>query len=137
MAETVFRIDIDPSLEKVDKNLATYAALTADLRPYWLELGRALAAESAARWPLKRRSGRLRRSLTWAGSRLGRGGIFQATRDRLLYGSRLFYADFAQRGTKRQPATPLVHVDEDAIARRLNAWSVDRARRAGFSEVSA
>ena len=137
MAGTQIRVDIDPSLQKVDRDLATFTTLASDLRPFWIELGRSLADESERRWPLRRRSGRLRKSLTWARDRLGKGGIFQAKRDRLVYGSRVFYADFAQRGTRHQTATPLVHVDETAISDRLSAWSVERARAAGFTEVSA
>lgn len=129
-------IRIDPSLEKVDKNLATFAALTSDLRPFWELLGRSLADESQRRWPLRRRSGRLRKSLSWSGARLGRSGIFQSKREKLVYGSRLFYANFSQKGTKHQRATPLIHVNESDIAARLDAWAVERAKAAGL-EVSA
>ena len=137
MAETQIRVDIDPTLQKVDRDLGTYAALVSDMRPFWELLGRSLADETERRWPLRRRSGRLRRSLSWAGSRLGRGGIYQPKRDRLIYGSRLFYGHFSQVGTKHQAKRPLIHVDETAIAARLSGWAVDRAKRAGFTEVSA
>ena len=133
MAGTPIRVDIDPTLQKVDRDLATFAALTADLRPFWELLGRSLADESQSRWPLRRRTGKLRRSLAWSGSRLGRSGIFQSKRDKLLYGTRLFYGHFAQHGTKHQPATKLIHVNEDDISARLSAWSIERARAAGFS----
>ena len=137
MAGPAIRVDIDPTLQKVDRDLATFAALTSDLRPFWAELGQALADESQERWPLRRRSGRLRRSLKWSGDGLGRGGIFKTRPDRLLYGTRIPYAAFSQVGTARQPARALIHVDEDDISERLSAWSVELARAAGFSEVTA
>ena len=82
-----FQIHVDPPLETTTKNLATYSELVSDLRPFWDQLGRALADESQRRWPLKRRTGALRASLTWAGNRLGARGTFESTRDRLVYGS--------------------------------------------------
>ena len=125
-------VHADPPLESVDKNLATFAALSSDLRPFWQELGERLAADTQSRWPLKRKSGRLRRSLTWSGNRLGRFGIFQNKRDRLVYGSRLFYGAFSQKGTRHQPARKLIHVDQDAIAARLDSWMTERAQAAGL-----
>ena len=136
MAETPFRISVDPPLEKVDRDLATFARLTADLRPFWAELGRSLADETERRWPLKRKSGRLRRSLTWARGRLGRGGIYRSRPDRLIFGTRLFYADFSQRGTTRQATRELIHVREDEITTRLTAWAVDRAKQAGLEATA-
>ena len=132
MAGTQIRVDIDPTLEKVDKNIATYSALTSDLRPFWAELGRSLADDAQRRWPLRRRSGKLRRSLKWSGDGLGRGGIYEARPDRLLFGTRIFYASFSQSGTRNQPARALVRVDENAIAARMSAWASERARRSGL-----
>ena len=126
-----FQIHTDPTLESVDRTLATYSALE-DLRPFWELLGRSLAADTQRRWPLRRQSGRLRKSLTWTGNRLARGGIFQSKREKLIFGTRIFYADFAQRGSKHQRATPLIHVNEADIAARLNAWATERAVRAGL-----
>ena len=85
-----------------------------------------------ARWPLRRQSGRLRRSLIWTDQRLGHGGIFKSTPDRLVFGTRVFYAAFHQRGAKHLPVRQLVHVDPDDIGARLNDWAVARARVAGF-----
>ena len=137
MAGIPIRVDIDPTLEKVDKILSTYAPIVGDLRPFWELLGRSLSDDSAARWPLRRRSGRLRRSLKWSGDGLGRGGIFKTRPDRLLYGTRIFYAAFSQVGTAHQAKRPLIHVNEDEINGRLSAWASERARAAGFSEVTA
>ena len=127
-----FRVDVDPTLERTTKALATYSSLVSDLRPYWRELAERLSDDTQSRWPLRRRSGKLRRSLTWAGSRLGRGGVYKARPDRLVYGSRVFYASWAQRGTRHQSATPLIHVDEADIGKRLDAWTTERARVAGL-----
>ena len=126
------QITADPPLEAVDARLATYAAVLTDLRPVWPIIGKSLADESQRRWPLRRRSGRLRKSLTWSGARLGRSGIFQSKREKLVYGSRLFYGVFSQKGTKHQPKRELIHVDESAIGARLGAWATERAERAGL-----
>ena len=126
------QIHVAPSLEEVDRTLATYGRVLADLRPYWELLGRDLADDTQRRWPLRRRSGRLRRSLTFAGSRLGRSGIYRSRPDRLVFGTRIFYGAFSQKGTKHQPARKLIHVDPDAIGARLGAWATERAERAGL-----
>ena len=129
-------VHADPALDIVTEQLATLAESLTDLRPAWAQLGKYLADTAQARWPLRRRSGRLRRSLTWTGQRLGRGGIFRSRPDRLTFGSRLFYSGFHQTGTRQQPARVLLHVDPADIAARLDAWAVERAKAAGL-EVSA
>ena len=103
-----------------------------DLTPFWSELGETLATEAQARWPLKRRSVKLRRSLTWAGDRLGRGGIFQSDPDRLKFGSAVFYGRFAQLGTLQQRATPLIHIDPEQHTEQLSAWLRSRAVASGL-----
>ena len=115
-----------------DSQLRRFAASVEDLRPFWRELGRGLAETIDARWPLRRHSGRLRRSLAWAGDRLGRGGIFESSPDRLRFGSTLFYGRFAQYGTRRQRATPLIHVDADQHADQLSSWLRARAAASGL-----
>ena len=74
-------------LSKADRAVRQFAAQLADLRPFWRALGAHLADEAQARWPLRRRTGRLRRSLTWAGGRLGRGGVFESSPDQLTFGT--------------------------------------------------
>ena len=119
-------------LSTADGKLRQFAARIIDLRPFWRELGRSLADEAQARWPLRRRTGRLRKSLTWAGSRLGRGGVYEADPDQLRFGSALFYARFSQAGTKRQRQRTLIHVDEADASSRFSAWLRDRAAAAGL-----
>ena len=46
-----------------DKGLDALAAAVLDLRPFWAELGADLARVSQERWPLRRRTGKLRKSL--------------------------------------------------------------------------
>ena len=94
-------------LGSADTGLQKFARTVDDWRGFWRKLGERLADDTQARWPLRRRTGKLRRSLTWAGDRLGRGGIFQSDPDRLKFGTALFYGRFAQHGTKRQRATHL------------------------------
>ena len=63
----------------------------------------------------------------WAGNRLGRGGIFESDPDRLRFGSSLFYGRFPQYGTRKQRATPLIHVNPDQHADQLSSWLQARA----------
>ena len=121
--------------EKADTDLRKFSASVEDLRPFWAQLGRGLAETIDARWPLRRRTGRLRRSLTWAGDRLGRGGIFESSPDRLRFGSTLFYARFFQFGTRKQRATPLIHVDEAQHTDQLSSWLRARAAASGLEVV--
>ena len=112
--------------------LRTFAKHLETLEPFWRELAKHLADESQRRWPLRRRTGALRKSLTWRGSGLGRGGVYEPTATRLAFGTEKFYARFAQYGTKRQRATPLIRVDEDDARTRLVAWTKARAADAGL-----
>ena len=66
-------LDVD-GIVKADKGLEGLETAALDLRPFWGELGERLADEAQARWPLRRRTGRLRRSLTWRGNRLAACG---------------------------------------------------------------
>ena len=125
------RVDVS-GLEKADAATRQFADSILDLTPFWRELGAHLADESQRRWPLKRRSGRLRRSLTWAGSKLGRGGVFESSPDRLLFGSSIFYSRYTQYGTKRQRARPLIFVDETDTSKRLATWLRARAEQSGL-----
>ena len=119
-------------LTHASRALRRFAAQVDDLRPFWRELGRGLAETIDTRWPLRRRTGRLRKSLQWAGDRLGRGGIFESDPDRLRFGTAIFYSRFAQHGTKRQRATPLIHVDEAQHADQLSSWLQARAAASGL-----
>lgn len=125
-------IQVNPALDESRARLEQFARELDDLRPFWRQLGEHLAAKAQARWPLRRRSGRLRRSLTWAGSRLGRGGIYKATSNALTIGSRIFYSGFHQYGAKNLPARTLVHVDEQDTAERLATWARERATASGL-----
>ena len=119
-------------LAEGDRTLRRFSAQLADLRPFWRELGETLADATQARWPLRRRTGRLRKSLVWRGDTLGPRGIFESSPDRLKFGSAVFYGRFAQSGTKRQRATPLIHVDAKAHSEQLATWLRDRAASAGL-----
>ena len=125
------RVDV-AGLSESDAALRKFAATILDLRGFWSELGEALSDEAQARWPLRRRSGRLRASLVWAGGRLGRFGVYEASPDRLTFGTTVFYGRFSQVGTKKQPRRPLIHIDETQHAEQLATWLVVRAQRAGL-----
>ena len=117
---------------QADSSLRRFSSQVDDLRPFWRELGRDLADDAQRRWPLRRRTGRLRESLMWAGDRLGRGGIFESDPDRLRFGTAIFHSRFAQHGTKRQRARPLIHVDEAQHGEQLDSWLRARAAASGL-----
>ena len=119
-------------LAESDKALREFAAGVENWRPFWLVLGRSLADEAQRRWPLRRRTGKLRRSLVWRGDRLGRGGIFESSRSRLEFGTSVFYGRFAQYGTRKQRARAVIHIDAADIGARLSEWARDRAAASGL-----
>ena len=119
-------------LRDADQHLRTFAKHLADLTPFWRELAEHLANDVQQGWPLRRHSGRLRKSLTWARGRLGLGGVFEPTANRLAFGTDLFYARFAQHGTTRQRKTPLIDVDVDDARTRLSDWMRARAEASGL-----
>ena len=127
---------VNNGITQADRALREFSASVDDLRPFWRELGRDLAETIDARWPLRRRTGRLRRSLQWAGNRLGRFGVFEASPDKLTFGSSLFYSRFHQFGTKRHAARPLIHVDESRHGEQLAEWLRGRADAAGLEVQS-
>ena len=124
-------IRVDANLRQVETRLRKFSD-GLDLRPFWSELGERLADEAQRRWPLKRRTGKLRKSLTWAGTKLGAGGIFESSPDRLAIGTSIFYSRFSQFGTKRQKARPLIHVNEADASTRLGEWARERATASGL-----
>ena len=119
-------------VREADAALGTFAAAVGDLRPFWRELAERLADEAQRRWPLRRRTGTLRKSLTWRGERLGKHGIFEAAPRKLTFGTSVFYGRFAQYGTKKQRARPVIHVDETSIGQRLSEWARGRVAAAGL-----
>ena len=119
-------------LHEADQALDALAAAALDLRPFWSELGADLSRTSQERWPLRRLSGRLRRSLTWRGDRLGPRGVFESAPDRLTFGSELFYGKYYQHGTTRQVARPLIHINEAQHTEQLGTWLRARADAAGL-----
>ena len=119
-------------IRESEKGLDALGRPASDLRPFWSELGRDLANLAQERWPLRRRTGRLRRSLAWRGETLGRGGVFESTPDRLTFGSSLFYSRFSQAGTKRQPRRELIHIEPERHTAALASWLRTRAERAGL-----
>ena len=120
-------IRVDANLRQVETRLRRFSD-GLDLRPFWRELGETLADEAQRRWPLRRKTGRLRESLRWAGKKLGRGGVFEASPDQARVWERDFLFEIrAAFGTRKQRATPLIHVNEADASTRLGEW----ATRAG------
>ena len=127
-----FTITTTPSLDEPIGQLAGAARSLRDLTTFWPQLGKSIADEAQRAWPLRRRSGRLRRSLTWTGARLGRGGIYKADPDALVIGSAVFYAAFSHFGTKRQSKRVLLSVDATDTTKRLEVWPRARVTGAGL-----
>ena len=127
----VFEIDVG-GVSESDTALRKFGAGISSWAPFWRLLGKSLADEAQARWPLRRRSGRLRESLAWSGNKLGRGGIFETSPDRLQFGTQIFYSRFAQFGAKRQRKTPLIHVNPDEHTEQLRIWLKARAVASGL-----
>ena len=130
-------LDVNVSgLAEADTALRKFAAQLSDFRPFWRILGEHLATEAQRRWPLRRQSGWLRESLVWQGGKqggkIGRRGVFEASPDRLAFGTSLFYGRFSQSGTKRQRKRALIHIDRGAQHELLEEWAADRARAAGL-----
>ena len=119
-------------IPQADAGLQKLSDSAEDLRPLWARLGRGLADESQRLWPLRRGSGRLRRSLRWTGSRLDRGGIFESSPSQLRFGSAIFYGRFFQSGTARRAARTLIHVDAAQHAAQLSSWLGARADKGGL-----
>ena len=119
-------------VREADAALGTFADTVEDLTPFWRQLGERLADEAQRRWPLRRRTGKLRQSLTWAGDRLGPYGVFEASPDRLTFGSRVFYGRFFQHGTARSRAFPLIHVNDEKHVEQLSTWLRARAEASGL-----
>ena len=115
-----------------DRRLRKFASRLENLTPFWREFAKHLADEAQRRWPLRRRTGKLRESLVWRGARLGRGGVYEPTANRLAFGTSLFYGRFAQHGTTRQRKTPLIDVDVDDARTRLSDWMRARAEASGM-----
>ena len=129
-----FSIRATPSLDEPIGQLDRAGRSLRDFSDFWPLLGRAIADESQRSWPLRRRTGTLRRSLTWAGGRagLGKGGVYEADPDALTIGSSIFYARFSHHGTRRQSKRVLLTVDESDTTARLTEWARDRATAAGL-----
>ena len=127
----VFKIAVT-GVSESDTALRRFGSTVEDWRGFWAQLGESLATETQRRWPLKRLSGRLRESLSWAGSRLGKRGIYESSPDRLRFGTAIFYSRFSQVGTKRQRARALIHINEKQHAAQLTTWLQARAVASGL-----
>ena len=120
-------------LAESDKALREFAAGVSGLATVLARAGRAPGRRSPsalAVTPTVPESSA--RSLDVGGDRLGRGGIFESSPNRLEFGTEIFYARFAQHGTKKQRARRVIHVDETDIGQRLALWAKSRAAAAGL-----
>ena len=131
MADT-FTVRTTPNLDVPIAALDRAARSLRDLSSFWPTLGEAIADKAQRAWPLRRRSGRLRASLTWSGKGLGRAGIYEVDPDALTIGSRIFYARFSHFGTKHQRKRELLAVDESDTTARLQKWARSRVTAAGL-----
>lgn len=130
-----FSIRATPSLDEPIGQLDRAGRSLGDLSTFWPTLGEAIVDKSQSAWPLKRRSGTLRRSLTWTGKGLGRGGVYEPMRDSLTIGTAVFYSGFHHRGTQHLRKRELLAVDPGDATKRLETWARSRVTAAGL-EVS-
>ena len=85
-----------------------------------------------AAWPLRRRSGRLRASLTWSGQGAGpRRNLQGREATRSPSDRNIFYARFSHFGTKHQRKRELLAVDESDTTARLQKWARSRVQSSG------
>ena len=131
MADT-FSISTHPSPDVPAGQLDRAARSLRDLSSFWPTLGKSIADKAQRAWPLRRRSGKLRASLTWAGEGLGRGGRYEVTSDSLTIGTAVFYGAFSHYGTRRQSKRELITVDESDTTKRLETWARSRVIGAGL-----
>ena len=129
-----FSIRSIPSLDVPIGQLDRAGRSLRDFSDFWPLLGRAIADKAQSSWPLRRRSGRLRRSLTWAAGRagLGRGGIYEADPDALVIGTGVFYARFSHHATVNQRKRVLLSVDPGDTTARLEKWARSRVQSSGL-----
>ena len=104
------RVDVK-GLETADRsNLREFAATAfLDLTPFWRELGAHLARRKRNRAgpSADDPDGSAEVFDLGRDSKLGRGGVFESSPDRLLFGSSIFYsAIIHQFGTKRLAGAP-------------------------------
>ena len=138
MAADAFTITATPPIDVPIGQLDRAARSLRDFSDFWPTLGESIADKAQRAWPLRRRTGTLRRSLTWAGGRagLGKGGVYEADPDALTIGSSIFYARFSHHGTRHQSKRVLLSVDESDTTKRLETWARSRVQSSGL-EVSA
>ena len=132
MPDTAFSVSSIPPINVPIGALDRAARSLRGLGSFWPTLAEAIAGKAQSSWPLRRRSGRLRRSLTWSGKGLGKGGIYAADPDALVIGTGVFYARFSHHGTVNQRRRELLAVDETDTAKRLEKWARDRVQGAGL-----
>ena len=127
------KLDVD-GLRQADAALRRFGAGLSDWRPYWAQLGERLADEAQARWPLKRRTGKLRKSLTWAGTKLGAGGIFEASPDQARVWEQRFLRTISsiwREAHATPPADPRQRSRYQHAARRVGTRAGDRVWSGG------
>ena len=132
MADTAFSVSSIPPIGIPIGALDRAATALTNLSDFWPGLAESITDKAQRSWPLKRRSGRLRRSLTWSGRGLGKGGRYEPSSDSLIVGTRIFYGAFSHFGTKNQPTRVLLGVDPLDTTKRLEKWARDRVIGAGL-----
>ena len=112
------------------KGLDALGRAASDLTPFWFGLARDLANLAQERWPLRRRTARLRKSLTWRGAIPGpRRRVRTDANPGSAFGSAVFYARFHQHGARNVPRRELIHVNPARHTAALASWLVARAHR--------
>jgi hypothetical protein len=105
----------------------------------WAPLSPAYARWKAKHYPgapILVRRGDLKRSLTFDGSRPGPEGLFEASRDALVFGTRIRHAKYHQRPTGSRPPRRrilfLMRGASETFGRLLHAYTMASAKAAGL-----
>jgi phage gpG-like protein len=105
----------------------------------WTPLSPGYAAWKAKHYPgrpLLVRSGALKESLTFDGDGPGPEGLFEASRDGLIFGTRIKYARHHQRPTGSRPPMRrilfLMKGASETFGRLLHAFALDVAKKSGL-----
>lgn len=111
----------------------------------WEPLSKPYAAWKAKHYPGRKmlvRTGAMKQSLTFDGEKPGPEGLFEASRNALVFGTRIKYAQYHQRGEGKRHRRILFFLGGESKAREtfgrlLHLYAADMAKRSGLRTRAA